>query len=897
MALRINTNIAALNAHSNLKKTDGLLSKSLERLSTGLRINRSADDAAGLSIANVLKSQSIGIGQAIKNANDGISIVQIGDAALDETVNILNSIKAKTIQAAQDGQTTESRKAIQADIDKLIAELDDIANNTAFSGQKLLSGGFVNKKFQVGAYSGQTVDINIGSTQSTKIGHVTTAVLSPNTKTGGVTQLSIYSSVKNEWVDLQSVELAFDNSFEHSMGALADAINLVSDDIGVTAQADVSVTSVNAVQAGTTGSDFAINGVVIGAVTVLDNDSDGALVNAINAKSGQHGVTASVDEGGYLTLTSSDGRAIKVSGETGTVLTGSDMTTFGQIKLYQAGANEIKISDEADMVSLNLTSDLTTSGDTTNIMDSTLAENSILQSGSILEAGSSLGFTLTQSNLNGDVTTTQDSYITAGSVLSADTETVTSGATTADYFVAADVTLDSTASIATGSVLEAGTIINSGATLNGTGYAGGTTLTSDVTITGNTTLSTGSQIKTGTFLKTGTNLRADFTGTTGSAVIEANSVLGGSAQNANDLTLNSDSLLKAGSVLADDTVLAAGTTVTTRIATTVGYIEAGTTISSDVTLSGSATLLADMVAKQNSVIEQVSTLNAGSYVDADITLTSDMTVTNGMTLKNGSVIADGTNLSIKDGSTIGGRVTTSADVTVSRDMTLKTGSVIQSNSTIAKGSSIGGYTTTNGDVTLASDMTLAAGTELASSTLLKAGTVLTDDIWAAGGVLYEAGTVLSGDVYTSGTNRLDADMTLKANSVIKSGSILAPAETSGSGASVTTSLSDVEKYRLSDINVLTQDSAQVAISIVDSALSAINKVKSDLGSTQNQLTSTIANLATTQVNVTAAESQIRDVDFAEESSNFSKMQILMQAGTFAMAQANASAQNVLRLLQ
>ena len=801
MALRINTNIAALSAHSNLKKTDSALSKSLERLSTGLRINRSADDAAGLSIANVLKSQSIGIGQAIKNANDGISIVQIADGALDEVVSILGSIKAKAIQAAQDGQTTQSRRAIQADIDKLIAQLDDIANTTAFSGQKLLAGGFANKKFQVGAYSGQTVDINIASTQSSKIGHVTTAVLKPDTQAGGTTKLSIYNSMKNEWVDIQAVELAFDNTVEHSMGALADAINAVSGDTGITAQVNVSVTSVNAVQAGTTGTDFAINGVTIGALSVLTNDSDGILVSAINSKTSQHGVVASVDEGGYLTLTSTDGRAIKVTGETGTVLAGSNMTTLGEIKLFQAGGAEIIISDDADMVSLNLTGNITTDGDTTTVLDSVLAEGSVLISASELEAGSTLGFVLTDTELAGDVNTTQDSYLTAGSVL------------------------------ATGSV------------------------------------------------------------------IKENSILGGSATNNSSITLNNESLLKAGTVLKSGSVLAAGTTVTTRIDTTVGWIEAGTTLAADVTLNADATLLADMTVTANTIIEAESTLTAGSYVAADLTLNSEMTITDGMTLKAGSTIKDDASLSIKDGSTIGGTVTLGADANVTRDMTLKTGSLIKSGSTLAKDSTLGGYTKTNIDVTLASEMTLKAGTELASGTLIKAGTVLTDDIWAAGENLYTAGTVLTGDIYTEGTNRLDADMTLKANSILAADTVLAPADSSSRGASATTSLTDVQKYKLSDIDVLTQESAQVAITIVDSALSAINKIKADLGSTQNQLTSTIANLTTTQVNVTAAESQIRDVDFAEESSNFSRIQILMQAGTFAMAQANASSQNVLQLLQ
>ncbi len=120
MSLRINTNPAALSAHNNMLRTDNALTKSLERLSSGLRINRAADDAAGMAIADSLKSQAMGVGQAIRNANDAISMVQTADAALDESIKIVNTIRTKAIQAAQDGQTTDSRKAIQADITKLM---------------------------------------------------------------------------------------------------------------------------------------------------------------------------------------------------------------------------------------------------------------------------------------------------------------------------------------------------------------------------------------------------------------------------------------------------------------------------------------------------------------------------------------------------------------------------------------------------------------------------------------------------------------------------------------------------------------------------------------------------------------------------------------------------------
>src|SRR3989338_7047828 len=170
MGFRINTNIAAMNAHTNATMNNRSLDSSLSKLSSGLRINTAADDASGMAIADSLRSQSSALGQAIANANDGISIVQIADKAREEQNKILKTIKTKATQAAQDGQTTASRKALQADIARLMESLDNIANTTSYNGQNLLAGSFTNKEFQVGAYSNQTVTASIGNTSSSKVG-------------------------------------------------------------------------------------------------------------------------------------------------------------------------------------------------------------------------------------------------------------------------------------------------------------------------------------------------------------------------------------------------------------------------------------------------------------------------------------------------------------------------------------------------------------------------------------------------------------------------------------------------------------------------------------------------------------------------------------------------------
>ena len=140
MGFNINTNIAALSAHNLALANSRNIDSSLAKLSSGLRINTAADDASGMAIADSLRSQASTLGQSIANLNDGVAIAQIADKAMDEQSKILDTVKTKLTQAAQDGQTTESRRALQADITRLLQSLNQIANTTSYNGQPLLSG-------------------------------------------------------------------------------------------------------------------------------------------------------------------------------------------------------------------------------------------------------------------------------------------------------------------------------------------------------------------------------------------------------------------------------------------------------------------------------------------------------------------------------------------------------------------------------------------------------------------------------------------------------------------------------------------------------------------------------------------------------------------------------------
>ncbi len=174
MGFRINTNIGAMNAHRLGVHTNKQLDNSLEKLSSGLRINKAADDSSGLAIADSLRSQASSLGQAIANANDAMGIIQTADKAMDEQIKILDTIKMKAIQSASDNQSNDSRNAIQKDVNRLMEQLDNIALTTSFNGRNLLDGKFSNKEFQIGAYSNQSIAASIGNTATTATGNITT---------------------------------------------------------------------------------------------------------------------------------------------------------------------------------------------------------------------------------------------------------------------------------------------------------------------------------------------------------------------------------------------------------------------------------------------------------------------------------------------------------------------------------------------------------------------------------------------------------------------------------------------------------------------------------------------------------------------------------------------------
>ena len=304
-----------MNAYVNSSATGRALDSSVSKLSSGLRINKAADDASGMTIADSLRAQASSLGQAIANANDAIGIVQTADKAMDEQLAILNTVRTKAIQAAQDGQTTQSREALQSDISRLLEELDNIATTTSFNGQQLLNGNFSNKNFQIGAYANQTVQVSIGATETDKIGLTRFETSAPIVyESKGLSKFSLDLSLSGidgypsgyKFQTISGGELK-----EDGLKAIADRLNGVSDLTGVSAKVMNSITFSAVVAAGVING-LKINGISIGIVETKHGDSNAVLVNSINKVKEQTGVEASTQDG-RLTLVAKDGRAIKLN--------------------------------------------------------------------------------------------------------------------------------------------------------------------------------------------------------------------------------------------------------------------------------------------------------------------------------------------------------------------------------------------------------------------------------------------------------------------------------------------------------------------------------------------------------------------------------------------------------
>lgn len=315
MALTVNTNIASLNTQRNLNSSSKALDTSLQRLSTGSRINSAKDDAAGLQIANRLTSQVNGLGVAVRNANDGISLAQTAEGALQQSTNIMQRMRDLALQSANGSNSGTERAALQQEVSALQQELNRIADTTSFGGRKILDGTFGTQSFQVGANAFETISVSLNSFRADDMG-ANQRTLNATTGSATVDQLG---SVAQGGANGVTADLTINGlksetvTVNGSAKSVANSINTVAGSTGVTADArnvvGLSVSADGTFEFSLAGSNTS------SPVTIRASVSGGdlnELARAINSESGKTGITATVD-GAEIKMVSENGDDIAIS--------------------------------------------------------------------------------------------------------------------------------------------------------------------------------------------------------------------------------------------------------------------------------------------------------------------------------------------------------------------------------------------------------------------------------------------------------------------------------------------------------------------------------------------------------------------------------------------------------
>ncbi|MGP1832136.1 flagellin N-terminal helical domain-containing protein [Shewanella frigidimarina] len=310
MAISVNTNVTSMKAQGNLNKAQSNTATSMERLASGLRINSAKDDAAGLQISNRMTSQINGIGVAMRNANDGISIAQTAEGAMSESTNILQRMRDLSLQSANGSNSSDDRSAMQKEINSLQSELTRIAETTSFGGQNLLDGSYGTQAFQVGSEANQTINVSLKSVAATSIGAyqsnaagtvfgggLVAAAAGTNGSTGDTLTITQGTSTTNiTTLDEDTATEMVAKINQAGTGVKASAETNVQ--ANLTAAFDTSlIMNVDGGAGKTSSLDL----------TGISNNAD--LAKAINDTSGDTGVTANLDNG-TLTITSSTGADI-----------------------------------------------------------------------------------------------------------------------------------------------------------------------------------------------------------------------------------------------------------------------------------------------------------------------------------------------------------------------------------------------------------------------------------------------------------------------------------------------------------------------------------------------------------------------------------------------------------
>ncbi len=892
----INTNVASLNSQRALNSSQSSLQTSLQRLSSGLRINSAKDDAAGLAISSRMTSQINGLTQAMRNANDGISLAQVAEGALQESGNILQRMRELAIQSANATNSSTDRKALQSEVNQLMQEMNRIASDTTYNGQKLLDGTFASQLFQVGSEANQVIQVNVQGADSETLG---TNSLSVN-NTAGVNAATTVGATTTDGTDMDvalvgatsaAVQTAIDTALQNTITITAPDATTTSVDLS--AATNISAASIaTAVNAEFTDSEVVASGqnavnidisnlttgsdATVGDVIQLDVQVDNTTYNLeffgganaaatqanflaeFQAEVGDSDITISQDtaNGNLFSISSATGKNIGIDN--------LDIHNAAQLSLDFSGgltvaANDNVVIDLGNGANITLTDNAGaavsyTGTEIWNAISNAVLGTSLTEkaTGSVSVGG--VGNLNTVSNAGGVITFTGAQ--TAGATVEFDLDAATGSTITTTTF-----------SLAVGDVGQSTVAL---ANLQETTASGGTTVSvtadnDDATIAFDDGAQTVSDENAGgnnaatkvgfvSFtLESGYNIQSDDAG-----IFSAGA--------------NNDQTLSTG---GGSTSIVNGNNVGTQVLTIAGVSNQTINVSENASAKDIADLVnnsAGSTGVEASAITTatLSSLSAAGKVTLDLTGKNSEAVTVAATVTSTDMTALAQAINNVSGATgITAEITNSgASLTLTQ---------------------LDGYDIGIANFSHSASVTDTTDVNDVTQSVLVTGSTGTATTLRDGGILQESGqrdsTVVGGELKFSSA---EAAFSVSSNAAANRGSLLA-------GSANSSYASDLQK--VSSVSVATADGAQAAIDILDGAIQQINSIRADLGAVQNRFESTISNIEISVENFSAARSRIMDADFAAETAELSRTQILQQAGLAMLSQANAQPQNVLALLQ
>ena len=938
----INTNTASINAQYNLSKVNKEMEAAMEQLSSGKRINSAADDAAGLSIATRMESQVRGLNQAMRNAADGQSMVDTAEGAMDEISSMLQRMRELSLQSASDTMNADDRVNLNAEIDQLIAEIDRVTDTTTFNGKNLLDGTAGSQTLQIGNLSGETLSFSIGNMSSTALGTTLTnaaaSEVTGNTATG-VPATATVSQMAFNGNDTYGFSLEVGDGAGGTETVTIAGASVVGNDAQDVADKINTAIATEVARAGTT--------LPAGAVTATANGNVVTLSNTLGDSIEVASFTSSSNGTASYTSTVGAGTA-KLLDETaandGLVNTNNlpATATSGDLVLTEGKDYSFRLNDEL----ITITNLNGTGG--TSAADALAAMKLAIGDGSATStvadgAGVSINtFTLKDSN-GADIAITNlvASSTPAGSpgtmvmtVRENNGTPVTHTDTVSNTFANGG---SDTSAVGGGDIVQ---MSFTDATANYTFEIDGEEFTVDVATAGSLSAALNA-------------VRDDINGATAAGELNATTpivaarVVDGklelenlkdpAASNANDVTIDAFVSTGAAAVtagaatLGGSSIIAAGAGSLTN-GTVATPSQMSLTVTEDDTYSftiGSSTVNATV--SGGSLVSMISSINAlsdttsvtarldGSQIlleraDGQGFTIDNFTSTGTGTIQASNAASQGGSAVLDDTAAVTVATTAAAGVATATTMDLSMNADDDVTFKISDGRTNAVVRLTSWDV---SDST-SLRTEI-SNALANAGSDITvqtaaafTTAWAAdGNNVATPGTIAAGEAaahatalaaFVSGAITLTnakggaveiTDFTSDSTGVMTA----TPSSGQGVGKLLDDTGVSASQSAVAAINITSSAGANSAIDAIDRALEQINSQRSELGAISNRLDHTISNLGNVVINTEASQSRIQDADFAKVTGDLTKSQIMSQAATAMLAQANASKQGVLSLLQ